>query len=213
VKAVPIGVAAADLLADPIAPAVLATIRERGYPMASVEEFAARASLGREDFDRRFSGKQEVTELVLEAHISRYLERVGGAFAQVDSWPGSLRAAAYETARHVLENPDATWFLTVGVLAANDMARARRDQLFDRAAGLVDAGRGVAADPGAIPTSTAALVVGAAVEALRRAQMAGKSPDFGRSLPGLMYLAVRPYLGDDAARAELQIEPPPDLLR
>ena len=30
-------------------------------------------------------------------------------------------------------------------------------------------------------------------------------------VPGLMYGAVRPYLGEDAARAELEISPPPDL--
>jgi AcrR family transcriptional regulator len=207
------GPAGAALLADPISGAVIATIRARGYPEASVAEFVSRAGISRAEFERRFDGKEEVTRLLIEAHLDCFLERVGGAFRSLPDWPANLRAAAYETARYMGENPTMTWFMLVGVLEADDMARARRDQIFGWAAGLIDAGREVASDPGSVPRSAPMMAVGAIVETLRRHHAAGSEVDVAENLPWLMYAAVRPYLGDEAARAELAIELPEDLRR
>jgi AcrR family transcriptional regulator len=202
---------AAALLADPIGEAALDTIRARGYAEASVEEFVSRAGMTRAEFDRRFADKEEVTRLLIEAHLDRFLERVGGAYERVADWPANLRAAAYETARYLEENPDMTWFMLVGVLEADDMARARRDQIFGWAAGLIDAGRETLADPDSVPRSAPLMAVGAIVETLRRHHAEGSRVDVAENLPWLMYAAVRPYLGEEAARAELKIEVPVDL--
>ncbi len=199
------------LLADPIASAVVETIRARGYPQASIEEFVSRAGISRPEFEARFADKEEVTELIIEAHLECLVERVDGAFEKAPSWPGSLRAAAYETARYLGENPAMTWFMLVGVLEAGDMARARRDQIFGWAAGLIDAGRTAAPDPRAVPRSAPLMAVGAIVETLRRHHAEGVEIDVAESLPWLMCAAVRPYLGDEAARAELEIAVPADL--
>lgn len=204
---------AAALLAEPICDAVITTIRARGYGEARVEEFVSRAGITRAEFDLRFGGKEEVTRLLIEAHLDRFLERVGGAYGGVPDWPANLRAAAYETARYLEENPDMTWFMLVGVLEADDMARARRDQIFGWAAGLIDAGREVAADPDSVPRSAPLMAVGAIVETLRRHHAEGARVDVAENLPWLMYAAVRPYLGEEAARAELTIEVPRDLRR
>jgi AcrR family transcriptional regulator len=203
----------AALLADPISGAVVQTIRSRGYARASVEEFVSRAGITRAEFDRRFSGKEDVTELIIEAHLECLVGRVDGAFESVPSWPGSLRAAAYETARYLGENPAMSWFMLVGVLEAGDMARARRDQIFGWAAGLIDAGRAQAPDPLAVPRSASLMAVGAIVETLRRHHAEGVEIDVAGSLPWLMSAAIRPYLGEEAARAELEIEVPVDLRR
>jgi AcrR family transcriptional regulator len=203
----------ASLLADPIAGAVVATIRARGYVEASVEEFVSRAGISRAEFDRRFAGKEEVTELVIGAHLECLVERVDGAFESAPRWPESLRAAAYETARYLEENPAMTWFMLVGVLEADDMARARRDQIFGWAAGLIDAGRAEAPDPAAVPRSAPLMAVGAIVETLRRHHAEGVEIDVAESLPWLMCAAVRPYLGEEAAQAELEIEVPAGLRR
>jgi AcrR family transcriptional regulator len=203
----------AALLADPIAAAVVETIRARGYPRASVEEFVGRAGISRAEFDARFSSKEEVTELIIEAHLECLVGRVDDAFESAPRWPASLRAAAYETARHLGENPAMTWFMLVGVLEAGDMARARRDQIFGWAAGLIDAGRAEAADPDTVPRSAPLMAVGAIVETLRRHHAGGVEVDVAESLPWLMCAAVRPYLGEEAARAELEIGVPADLRR
>jgi AcrR family transcriptional regulator len=201
------------LLADPIADVVLATIRDRGYQAVTVDELARRANLSPTEFRLRFGSKEEITELILQAHVDRYLRRVGGVYAEAGEWPDNLRAAVLETVRDMLENPDLTWFMMVGILDAGEVARARRDEVFSWAAGLIDAGRSVAADPDAIPSSAAVMAVGAVVESLRRQQAEGAELDPDSVIPFLMYSAVRPYLGEEAARAELTVELPRDLRR
>jgi AcrR family transcriptional regulator len=199
------------LLADPIADVVLATIRDRGYRATTVDELARRANLSLTEFRLRFRGKQEIAELILQAHVDRYLRRVGGVYAEAGEWPDNLRAAALETVRYMFENPDLTWFVMVGILDAGEVARARRDQVFTWAAGLIDAGRSRAADPDAIPSSAPVMAVGAVVESLRRQQAAGVELDPDSFVSSVMYSAVRPYLGEEAARAELSVELPADL--
>jgi AcrR family transcriptional regulator len=201
----------ANLLAHPIAAAVMATIRERGYPDARVEEFLSRAGMTEADFDRQFAGKEELSLRVFEAYIDDFVDRVDAAYSMGGPWPGSLRAAAYETARWVTANPAVTWFGLVGVLEAGDMARARRDQVFRWAASLVDAGRPVAVDPEAVPRSAPLVTIGGIAEGLRRHEEGDVGVGVAEAIQRMMYLAVRPYLGEAAARTEFEIEPPADL--
>jgi AcrR family transcriptional regulator len=200
-----------ELLDHPIADAVVTTLYERGYPDATVEEFIERARITRADFDRHFTDKRDATISVLEAHLGAFVGRVGRAFGAVDGWPDNLRAAGYEMSRYMLENPELTWFVMVGVADAAEVIRAGRDRLFGWAAGLIEEGRIFVSDGRAVPASASLVAVGATVEALRRRLADGGGLDIEGDLPRLMYAAVKPYLGEEAARAELMIELPPDL--
>jgi hypothetical protein len=55
------------------------------------------------------------------------------------------------------------------------------------------------------------MAMGAIVETLRRQQEGTLAEDVVEAVPKMMYAAVRPYLGEEAARRELEIPPPPDL--
>jgi hypothetical protein len=100
----------------------------------------------------------------------------------------------------------------VGVLDAGEMAQVRREEVFRWCASLVEAGR--EASPGEPPPRSAALItVGAVVEGLRRQQEGTLRGDPVEVVPQMMYRAVRPYLGEEAALRELGIPPPPDLAR
>jgi AcrR family transcriptional regulator len=199
------------LFEHPIAPAVFAVIRERGYELASAEEFASRADVEQAEFDRQFADKADATLRVFEAFIDDFVTRVRMAYESVPGWPDNLRAAAYETTRWFRDHPDATWFGMVGALDAGEMARVRREEVFKWCAELIDEGRAVAPDPEAVPASAPMLAVGAVAETLRRQQEGSVAADVVETVAELMYGAVRPYLGEEAARRELEIPPPPDL--
>ena len=76
---------------------------------------------------------------------------------------------------------------------------------------MIDGGREVAVDPASVPESAPLIAIGAGVETIRRRQDEGRPIDVAGDLPWLMYAAVRPYLGEEAARLELEIEVPADL--
>jgi AcrR family transcriptional regulator len=199
------------LLVHPAAAAVMAVLRERGFELASEPELASRAGMEEAEFARQFAGKEDAALRVFEAYIDDFKGRVGAAFAGEEAWPGSLRAAAYEVTRWMGDHPDVTWFGMVGALEAQELARVRREETFRWCADLIDLGRAAAPDPGAVPRSAPLMAVGAVAETLRRQQEGSLVADPVEAVPEMMYGAVRPYLGEEAARRELEIAPPADL--
>jgi AcrR family transcriptional regulator len=199
------------LFAHPIVAALFAAIREHGYEAVSVDQLSTRGGISRQEFDRNFEGKADLTLRAFEAHSENFKERAGRAFAGAPTWPDSLRAAAYETARWIRDNPEGAWFGMVGSLDAPDRVLLHREETFKWAATLVDAGRAVAPDPEAVPAAAPLIAIGAIVETLRRQQEGTLPEDVVEAVPKMMYAAVRPYLGEAAARRELTVPPPADL--
>jgi AcrR family transcriptional regulator len=207
------GLKGPPLLSHPFGEAVVEVTNERGYELADVPAFARRAGSTEAEFRRHFPSKADAVLHVLEATIASFRAGVGAAYEAGGAWPDSLRAAAYETVRRLLAYPERTRFAMVATLNAGDMARARREELFLWGAALVDQGRRLAVDPGAVPSRAGIVAVGAVAEELRRRQEGSLRGDLIGALPRVMYAAVRPYLGEAAARDELALPVPADLER
>lgn len=199
------------LLEHPIAAAVILAVGERGYELATVSDFCERSGISRTEFDALFSDKAEVTLRVLEAYIEDFKCRLRRAYASEPGWPANLRAVAYETARWIRDNPAASRFGMVAVLDAGDMARVRREETFKWCADLIDEGRGVAPDPTAVPAAAPLMAVGAVAETLRRVEDGAVQLGIAETVAPMMYWAVRPYLGEEAALQEFEMPLPPDL--
>jgi AcrR family transcriptional regulator len=201
-----------ELLAHPIAKAAMEAVRERGFKDAHVGEICARAGVDRDDLPEAMRRKHLLLLAVSEAYADDFQAEVNAAFEAEPTWPDNLRAAAYQVVRWIGSHPEATWWGAVGVLEAGETARARRDEIFAWAEAMIDAGRAAAPDPAAVPEQAATLAIGSIVETLGRRMQGGIGDDPVDGVRWLMYGAVRPYLGEEAARAELAIPPPPDLL-
>ncbi len=204
----PAGVGAATLPADRLATAAFATVRERGYEKASVGEILRRAGLEVPESESPAADKEKVIAGAFEAELRRLKERVTDAYLEAGPWPDSLRAGAHEAARWLLDRPDFAWFLAIGVREAGQTSIARRDEALSWAAGLVDAGRLSAAEPERVPRIASTIAVGAALEGMRRSFFLEDDLDLLAEIPLLMYIAVRPYLGEELARRELNIPVP-----
>lgn len=181
---------------------------ERGYENVTVEEIAARAGGSAADFDSLFPSKESCAMTLIEERAVENMRQVRAAFDAEDRWPDSLRGAAYAHARWIEENPKTAHFGVHELLRAGEMAAALRERLVNSYVEMIDAGRDLAEDPDAVPAFTAEGVVGAIVELMARnsERLEERSPS--AAVPEMMYLAVRPYLGEEAARRELTIPPP-----
>jgi AcrR family transcriptional regulator len=198
-----------DPFADPLYVALIEVVAERGYERAGAAEVIARAGVSGAAFERRFGRWEEFVLCVLGAFIDDFTDRVGRAYDSGPDWRTGLRAAAYESADWLEQNPRVARFGAVDVLAARDeMIRVRREGAFLYCAGLIDRGREVAPDPAAVPEAAAVMAIGSVAQLLTRRLGAGEDLDTARTVPELMYQAVRPYLGEEAAREELEIAPP-----
>ena len=211
--AAPDGLGGRRLLAHPLGRAVVEVTNERGYELADTRAFAHRAGIAEAEIHAQFADKRDLVLAVLEAAIADFRARVGAAFEAGEVWPDNLRGAAYETARWLLEHPGQTRFVVVSTAGAGDMARARREELYLWGATLIDQGRAFAPLPEKVPALAGIVAIGAVVEGLRRQQEGSLGGGIVEAIPRLLYAAVRPYLGESAARRELARPLPADLER
>jgi AcrR family transcriptional regulator len=203
----------AELFAHPFARATMEELREHGFDATEVADICRRAGVQVSDLPEPMRDKRRLVIAVSEAYADDFQADVGAAFDAEPVWPDNLRAAAYQVVRWIGRHPEATWWGSVGLLEAGEAARARRDEIFAWAAGMIDAGRAAAPDPAAVPDLAATLAIGAIVETLGRNMQGGLGGEPVEGVKWLMYGAVRPYLGEEAARAELELPPPADLDR
>jgi hypothetical protein len=147
----------------------------------------------------------------LEKLVADNQRVVRQAFESEEQWPDSLRAGAYAQARWIADHPEEVRFMMLETLWASELTGALRDEFLAEYTAMIDAGRAVAPDPDAVPPMAAESVIGAIIQVLARyssGQTGERDPV--AAVPEMMYLAVRPYLGEEAARRELTIPPPGD---
>jgi AcrR family transcriptional regulator len=196
-----------DPFLDPLAAAVVAEVVERGE-RASIAGVAARAGVSEREFRDRFASVEDCAVDAFERHIKAFERRAGAAFNARPDWRSALRAAAYETADFMEENPALLRFGITGVLAMkSEMARVRREEAFVFCSNLIDRGR---EEPGAeVDDRDAAMfAIGSIVQLLTHRLQEDGPVEPHAIVPEMMYTVVRTYLGDEAARAELTLPRP-----
>ena len=190
--------------------AMLDVVIERGYEEATVGAVVERANLDRVAFERHFTGFDDCY-LQLFAEFSAEFDLAAfGGFDSEGPWRERLRAAAYGAARYIRDHPREAAFSTTLMFAAGDLAQAQREGHLRRLAALIDAGRGELEDPGSVSPAVAEAVIGSIYALCVRRLAAADTASIEGLVPELMYLAVRPYLGEEAAREELAMPPPPE---
>jgi AcrR family transcriptional regulator len=198
-----------DPVDDRLYSALVDLVAERGFGELRVTEVLARSGVGRAEFAARYMGLDDCVQKIYEAAVEIFLGLVQDAYEREPYWRDGLRSAAYAAAGWIASHPAETKFAMVDVLQAeSEMLRVRREEIFRFCAELLDSARAEAIDPDAIPVSAPVVVIGSVAEMLTRAINRGTPVDPVAAVPQLMYLALRPYIGEPEARAELSIPPP-----
>lgn len=196
------------LLVDPVADRVWVAMielnAEGGYGSLGVEALVERSGVPRAVFDARWTDLDDCVLKVFGEAIEDYERTVLAAYEAGEGWRESLRAAAYAAADWIAAHPLATRFGTVDVLQARgEMIRVRMERLYRFCADLIDRGRAEAPDPDAIPEFAAQMAIGAVTRILVLDLEKGGEVDPVAMVPRMLHLAVRPYVGEEAAREEL----------
>jgi AcrR family transcriptional regulator len=187
---------------DRIVAALIQVAAERGYGETTIELVLERAELDRHAFDRHFRGKYDCFLSAWQDLNQECLETMVRAYGSREEWPDRLRAVAYQVIEGLRHDPSRASF-GVEVLAAGDAARARRDMTMRVIASLIDAGRQEMEDPEAVPHTTAEALAGSAYGQIYSRIVRGDVDELPDLVPQLMSAAVMPYLGIEAAMAEL----------
>jgi AcrR family transcriptional regulator len=181
---------------------MLRAVGTRGYERATVQDAIIAAGVYRQAFYNSFTDKEDCYLQALDAGSAWIELAMREAAAEETTWRDQLRGALSGLLRFLEEQPVMGRALLVEVHAAGPRAVERRTAALERAAAAMDLAReesGIAA-----PAISAEAVVAGILAVLHSRLSANQSDRFMQLLPELMYLAVLPYFGPDAAALEMQ---------
>lgn len=183
---------------------MLESVGSIGYAATSVRTVLDCTGLYRQAFYDNFADKDHCYLKALDVGVARVSELVAAAAASEEDWQGKLRAGLSALLEFLEAEPDVGRALIVEVHAAGAEALKRRDATMSRAAAFFDQARlkSNRSEPG---SEIAAQAVVGSIQAVLHSRLAAREDGGLRDLlPELMYLAVLPYFGVEAASAELQ---------
>jgi AcrR family transcriptional regulator len=169
-----------------------------GYEAASVRAVLERTGLYRQAFYDNFTDRHSCYLAALEMGIERFEADMRGAARAEADWRGKLRAGLGALLDRLDAEPDLGRGMIVEVYAAGPAALEKRAAALKRAAGFLE----LAPSDSRRPESSFLVVAG--IHTVIHARLrAGADGGFRRLLPELMYLALLPHLGAEAAAAEV----------
>jgi AcrR family transcriptional regulator len=184
---------------------MLRAVAQLGHREVKVQDVVERAGVSRPTFYEHFENKEDCFLTAFDVSAQRLRARLEVAAIEAGkSWRDRFRTGLEELLLFIATEPDAARTLIVEARAAGPAALRRRDALLDELAGWIDAQvRDELSQP---PLSIAAAGVVGGIEALLYSRLnQGETDDLGSVLPSLMYFAVLPYAGHEAAAEELGV--------
>jgi AcrR family transcriptional regulator len=180
---------------------------EVGYSGLTVCALLERAAVSRADFYRYFSDLEDCFCAAYIRARDRLFSRIEAAVAEQPTWRQQTRATAYVMVRFLREDPKLTQLSVVEVRSAGERATLLFTQAARRLFDLLDAGRAEGGGSDSVSRATAESVGGGIFAQIFDAVEQGQ-PLTEEAVPGLLYAAILPYLGPEAAAEELRLPPP-----
>jgi AcrR family transcriptional regulator len=181
---------------------MLEAVGTQGYEQTTVQDAITNAGLYRQAFYDNFEDKEDCYLHAIDAGSAWIELEMRRAASGESSWRSQLRGALAGLLSFLDEQPEIGRALLVEVHAAGARAVGKRTEAMERAAEMMDRAR--EESEGVAPAISAEAVVAGILAVLHTRLAARQTAGFARLLPELMYLAVLPYFGAEAAAAEMR---------
>ncbi len=190
---------------DRMVEAMVSVVAGQGYADTTVADIISAAGVSRATFYEQFADKEDCFVAAYSTVMDRMLTFVAEGFAADDSgdWIERMRRGLRSLLTYLSRNPVAVRVGIVEGFGAGARARDRYQEAVSAFFPFLDAGRELVDDAGRIPGETARVVVGGISALIFNEASAGNSEKLPELLPEMIYLAVVPYLGHEAALAAM----------
>jgi hypothetical protein len=167
----------------------------------------AEARVGEEDFHAMFGDLEDCYCGIYVTERDRIIGEIDAASDQYSEWRDRVRASAYAIWRAVSDDPRIAHFIFIGGRNAGERALREVEVGMKGIYDVLDEGR---LEPGSLTTSraTAESIGGSIWNQIAAAVNNGDQME-ERVVRYLVYAAVMPYLGTEAAEEELEMPPTP----
>ena len=190
--------------------ALLDLCAERGYADLRLEDLLERAGVDRASFHRLYTDLDACFAAVLGEVYGEFFERAQEAVTGQTGWRDRVRATAYALLRFLRADERVARLAAVEAQHAGEGAQRLFLETFNRLVDLIDEGSAEASGPDSPSRATALGVGGVLFARVQEAVAEGELALGEEEIPQLMYAAVFPYLGAEAAEEELRVAPPPE---
>lgn len=191
--------------------ALLDLCAERAYENVELTELLERAGVDQSAFHRHYADLDALFTAVLGDIYDEFFASAQEAVADERGWRDRMRATAYALLRYLRRDERVANLAAVEAQSGGAGAQELFLDTFNRLVDLIDEGSAEAGGPES-PGRATALGIGGVVFARVQEAIAEGELDLGEEeIPELMYAAVFPYVGAEAAAEELRIPPPRDL--
>jgi AcrR family transcriptional regulator len=183
---------------------MLKAVGTHGYERTTVQDAIAEAGVYRQAFYDSFRDKEDCYLQALDAGSAWVELAMRDAAIGRTTWRSQLRGALTGLLGFLDEEPAIGRALLVEVHAAGAEAVGKRTEAMARASSMMDLAREESDDRA--PAISAEAVVAGILAVLHSRLASNQTSGYLRLLPELMYLAVLPFFGADAATAAMQAD-------
>jgi AcrR family transcriptional regulator len=181
---------------------------EQGYADLRLEAVLERAGVDSVTFHRDYVDLDALFAAVLGQVYGEFFERAQDAVEGQVGWRDRMRATAYALLRFLRADERVARLAAVEAQHGGEGALRLFVQTFNRLVDLLDEGSAEAGGPDSLSRATALGIGGVVFARVQEAVAEGELGLGEEEIPELMYAAVFPYLGAEAADEELHIPPP-----
>jgi AcrR family transcriptional regulator len=192
---------------DRIGEALLDLCFAHGYRSLSLQMLLDRAEIDEAVFGRHFDDLDDCFCTIYEELRDELMEGAAAAVAAERSWRDGLRAALYAIVDFVEEDQKRTHLIIVEARSAGDRAVDLIHEGYERMFDYLDRGREERPGSGTISRATAEAIGGSIFFQMYSSYTNGSIASVREKVPKMMYTAVLPYLGREAAEEELSRPP------
>jgi AcrR family transcriptional regulator len=182
---------------------MLEAVGSAGYEETSVRAVLDQSGLYRQFFYDNFADKDACYLAAFEFGVARIEALVLAAAAGEETWRSRLRAGLGALLDFIDSEPGVARALLVEVHVAGGEALVRRAAAMQRLAGFVELAQLEADGREPTPAIAAEGVVSGMFTVIHSRLAAGEDSGFRELMPDLMYFAILPYFGPEAAGEEL----------
>jgi AcrR family transcriptional regulator len=175
---------------------------EHGYAEMTVAHVLEGARVSRRTFYEHFEDKLDCFVATYEVIVRQATDRIVAAHRRGEPWPTQVRTWLTTLCEFVAAEPSFARVLLVEPLTAGGHALERHSEAVRSAIPFLARGREQPGCPPGLPESIEEEVAGGLASIGYWWVVAGQTSELSGRLPELVYFALLPYLGHDAALAE-----------
>jgi AcrR family transcriptional regulator len=202
----PVRTYAARTQRERVLEAMVQVAASRGYESASVAEVVARAGITEEEFELTYGSKSACFLEAYDALVDILVAQVAGAFeaALDEPWQDRVIAGLRAMVELLAARAEIARMAIVEVTAIGEDARIRYRAALERFVPFLEEGREVSPRGEDLPEETARFAIASATAMIFSEIRAGRGAELQQILPDLVFAVTMPYLGVEAAEAEMR---------